>query len=84
MEIDTGACVSVMSEGRFKKLWPEEKRPVLMDTNATLRTYTEQVIGILGEVKVSAVVQGIPAEEKLPVVIVAGRGPTLLGRDWSS
>ena len=28
MEIDTGACVSVMAESRFKKLWPEEKRPV--------------------------------------------------------
>ena len=77
MEIDTGASVSVMSESRFKKLWPEEKRPVLMDTNATLRTYTEQVLGILGEVKVSGVVQGIPAEEKLPLVIVAGRGPDL-------
>lgn len=40
MEVDTGASVSVISQGTFHKLWRSEGAPELKETNIRLRTYT--------------------------------------------
>ena len=45
-----------------------------------LRTYTGEEIPVLGNVAVQVQYQG--QEEELPLIIVAGDGPSLLGREW--
>ena len=78
MELDTGAAVSVMSKETFLNL-PGEKGN-LLPTKLKLRTYTgENVIPLgIGSVDVAYGNQ----ELKLPITVVDGKVPTLMGRDW--
>ena len=81
MEIDTGASVSLISRDTYRKLWPDqERRPKLQPSAQRLRTYTGQELDVQGSVTV-AVTYGSQSE-KLPLLVVAGNGPSLLGRDW--
>jgi hypothetical protein len=80
MEIDTGASVSIISEATYDKLWPKARAPALQDSTARLRTYTGEELRVLGTINVVVLAKGI--EEHLPLVVVAGNGPSLLGRDW--
>ena len=79
MEIDTGASCSVISEETYSKLW-SNNAPKLNTTDVKLRTYTGKTIKILGSVRVDVEYQ--EQKEKLNQLVVAGTGPTLLGRDW--
>ena len=78
MEIDTGASVSLMGEVHFKPL--REKGAILRQSNAKLSTYTGETIPVLGisDVKVEHNGQTLT----LPLVVIPGNGPPLLGRDW--
>ena len=71
MEIDTGASVSLINETVFKSL-NRKARP----STKRLRTYTGEEIPVVGECEVSV------GSVKLPVIVVSGSGPCLLGRDW--
>ena len=77
MEVDTGACVSLVSKQTFQSLFPAQ---TLRPLKAQLRTYSGEVIPSLGEVDV--VVTYKDQQVTLPLVVVEGSGPNLLGRNW--
>jgi hypothetical protein len=78
MEIDTGASLSVISEQTFHNISaPTDK---LLKTDITLTTYTSDELNILGLYNVR--VRHRYQEEVLPLVVVEGQGPSLMGRNW--
>lgn len=79
MEIDTGASRSVISEKQFRELWPNR---TLKPSSVQLQTYSKEPLPVLGQIKVRAEYAG--QEAKLPLLIVKGDGPPLMGRDWLS
>ena len=78
MELDTGAAVSVMSKESFLNL-PGEKGK-LVPTKLKLRTYTGETVIPLGIGQVDVALGN--QELKLPITVVDGKVPTLMGRDW--
>ena len=76
-EIDTGAAATLMSEKAFKHHWPDK---ILKSASSSLKTYTGQVIPVLGSVDVNVQYQN--QEDKLSLMVVKGDGPNLLGRNW--
>ena len=77
MEIDTGAAVSIISKKTQESLFPRVSKPSI-----SLRTYTSELIPVLGQLKVEVKHRGYVGTHQL--VVVAGNGPALLGRDWLS
>ena len=80
MEVDTGASVSLVSEATVEKLWGKERLSQLQSSKVKLRTYTGQNISVIGSAMVK--VQSGGQIEHLPLLVVGGNGPSLLGRDW--
>ena len=79
MEVDTGASVSLISETSYKGLWTKTHRPRLKPCTRKLHTYTGEGLKVLGSLEVEVAYK---AQEKiLSLLVVAGRGPSLLGRD---
>lgn len=79
MEIDSGAAVTIISE----KLWSSINRKgqlKLSPCNTILQTWSQQRLQILGECLVS--VQFKSKKVHLPLIVVAGEGGSLLGRNW--
>ena len=79
MEVDTGASVSIMPENLYRQLWPTRG---LKETTIRLQTYSKQPTAVVGVTDVQIDYEGQTAT--LPLVIVKGEGPTLLGRNWLS
>ena len=79
MEVDTGAAVSVCSSAGFRRLWPDSG-PELEPCSVQLKTYSEEALKVLGQVLVNVHYAGQAA--RLPLVVVDGAGPCLLGRNW--
>lgn len=79
-EIDTGCSVSIMNEVKFNEMWNEKERPQIRQTKLLLASYTGEKIKVVGvaEVEVSYERQ----IKTLPLVVVKGTGPSLLGRGW--
>ena len=77
MEIDTGAAVSLISERQQKVMFPNA---TLDKSRVELKTYTGERITVAGELKVQ--VRYGQQKRHLPLIIVAGDGPSLLGRNW--
>ena len=77
MEVDTGAAVSIISEETQKKLFPGA---TLEKSSIGLRTYTLEPMTILGQISVQ--VKYGEQGHSLPLTVVAGKGPSLLGRNW--
>lgn len=77
MEVDTGAAVSIMSQTTFDELWPNRSKAPSM---VRLQSYSAEPISVVGSIEVAVEYQEQSAE--LPLVIVEGNGPTLLGRHW--
>ena len=78
MEVDTGAAVTPVSEG----VWEDKLGKIpLEDTDVVLRTYTGERLKVLGQAMVDLQHQQNPAVT-LPLIVVAGNGPALLGRNW--
>ena len=80
MEIDTGASLSIMSEQTYHSLWPIQSRPELQPTTVKLHTYTKEPIKVLGIITVHVCYK--EQNKSMPLLVVAGHGPSLLGRDW--
>ena len=81
MEVDTGATLSIISKKTYERLWPTQKlAPLLKFSHATLKTYTGEQIKVLGSIDVNVTYQ--TQKRRLPLLVVAGDGPSLLGRDW--
>ena len=79
MEVDTGAAMSVMTHSQKQKLFPTA---VLEHSSIVLRTYTTEKLQIMGEMTVC--VEYGDQKATLPLLIVEGEGPALLGCDWLS
>ena len=78
LELDTGAAVTVMSEQKFRQLFPDQH---IEQPSIELTTHTGELMNIVGEttMEVSFAHQG---SKSLVLVVVAGSGPSLLGRNW--
>ena len=78
MEVDTGASMMLISGQSYHMLTNVPSLAPAIDT--TLRTYTGEVVPILGACEVTMNYEGNNA--KLPVHVVRGKGPNLFGHDW--
>ena len=77
MEVDTGAALSIISERTWKKNFPGI---TLKKADVVLKTYTNERMTVMGELLVQVAYK--QQCEHLPIVVVAGDGPSLLGRNW--
>jgi len=76
MELDTGASVSIISQ----QVWEETfGKPKLMKRSTLLRTYSGEQLKVLGQLKVT--VKYNDQVQQLPLLVVAGDGPSLWGRE---
>ena len=79
MEVDIGAAASVISEETYHALWCNNAS-LIQQTKVKLRTYTGEILETLGQVNVQVKYHG--QKEQLPLLVVRGNGPSLLGKDW--
>ncbi|XP_032069735.1 uncharacterized protein K02A2.6-like [Thamnophis elegans] len=80
MELDTGSATSIVSWSMIKRLLPQLSKRQLQDCNLTLRDYQGNLIPVIGTRKVRVQFKGFSG--RLPLIIVEGRLPSLLGLDW--
>ena len=80
-EIDTGASLSVISDKVLYENFGDNFIDDMKDVSFTLKTYTGEEIKPLG-VKTVEVKAKDGNIHKLPLVIVKGNHPSLLGRNW--
>ena len=77
MEVDTGAALSVISEATRRDVFPND---TLHPSNLILKTYTNERMEVTGTLNMR--VRYGNQKQKLVLVVVAGDGPSLLGRNW--
>lgn len=77
MEWDIGADVTLMSETTYKEMFPHTK---LRSSSVLLKTYSGECLPVLGELDVQ--VEYEQQKRGLVLIVVAGTGPSLLGRNW--
>ena len=82
MELNTGASISILNEDTYKSIQQQSYIAPLVKTSNKLRSYTGHFIQVLGITEVKARYGG--KELVLPIHIVNGDGPNLMGRDWMS
>ncbi|KAM7293320.1 uncharacterized protein ISCGN_026450 [Ixodes scapularis] len=76
MELDTGASVSIIGEEKFNALFPGTP---LEHSEVRLKSYSGELSSVLGKITAAAKVGTL--ESTLPLFVVKGTCPTLLGRD---
>ena len=77
MQVDTGAAVSLVSEVVYKE---KQHHLTPQPTKITLKTYTGETVPVRGIVTVTVKLN--IQKVKLPLYIVKGSQPALLGRTW--
>ena len=77
MEVDAGASCSVMSLSKFKEVGQLRE---LKESSVRLRTYTGELVKPYGNKVVEVSHEG--TKNRLPLLVVKGNMPTLLGRNW--
>ncbi|CAB4030147.1 uncharacterized protein K02A2.6-like, partial [Paramuricea clavata] len=80
MEIDTGASFSVINEKTLQEISRGKGNLVLKQTEISLRTYTGEKISPKGITEV--VVEYNNQVSRLPLLVLKGNGPNLIGRNW--
>ncbi len=82
MEVDTGAALSLISSGTYHSICKASKvqGEPLKETTVCLKTYTVEHIIILGVWNVNVESKG--QKLVLPLYVVEGSGPSLMGRNW--
>ena len=82
MEIDTGASSTLINEEQFTQLKQGDKVLHLQTEGVpSLRTYAGGIIQPIGKLAVSVEYENNPTR-LLQLLVVPGRGPNLIGRDW--
>jgi len=76
MKVDAGSVVSVVSKTTLKKLFPGA---LLKNSSAKLRTYSGQLLEVLGKIEV-LIIYG-KQYKHLPLYVVSNDGPSLHGRE---
>ena len=79
MEVDTGASLSIISEVTYQSLWTAEFKPPLKTTDIKLHTYTKESLQVLGSIEIDMIYK--EQSKCLPLVVVGGNEPSLLGRN---
>ena len=74
MEVDTGAAVSIISQQEYKSKFSQYK---LHESDVILKTYTSEMMNVVGEITVHVNYQD--QEVEMDLVVVEGAGPALLG-----
>jgi len=77
MELDTGSAVSILPAHLYNK---HLKDVPLKKSEILLKSYTDDIIPVIGEIEVD--VQYESQVKKLPLVIVQQDSPPLMGRNW--
>ena len=77
MEIDTGASVSIISSATYNDTFQDK---ALQPSTVKLKTYSGKELRNLGAISVK--VRHHSQEMDLPLLVVEGNGPSLLGRNW--
>ena len=77
MEVDTGAALSLISEETYSSKFNSFQ---LHSTDIQLRTYNGELLPVLGSLEVNVEYESQCAT--LPLLVVQGSGPSLLGRNW--
>ena len=80
LELDTGASRTIISESMYRSYLSQYK---LSKCYAKLRSYTGEVVPVLGEIVVPVQYNGRTYSNML-LVVVGGSKTGLLGRDWLS
>ena len=76
MELDTGASVSIILEKTWRKVLQSQH---LSSSPVKLRTYTTEPLAFLGR---GWCLSNMRSRSNLPLIVVAGTGPLLLGLNW--
>ena len=71
--------MTLVSENTYCKMWPHNAPP-LEPSSMELRTYTGEQLEVCG--CVSVWVKYKDQEARLPLLVVRGAGPSLLGQNW--
>ena len=77
MELDTGAAITIISETKYKEQFPGKK---LRELSTLPKTYSGERLRVVGETDVK--VEYERQKASLTLTVVAGDGPSLLGRNW--
>lgn len=72
--------LTVMNEACFKATWKEPLSPELKPVQIKLETYTGEPIKLIGAAYMDVMYH--QQRKKLPLIVVEGKGPKLLGRGW--
>ena len=79
MELDTGASLSIIKH--FVPCGPfRQGQSCKHHSSVKLHTYTKEAIKVLGSITVKVTYK--TQAKDLPLLVVAGEGPSLLGRNW--
>ena len=81
MEIDTGAHHSLISESTYHGTWSHGKL-LLEPVTIPLQTYTGEKLTVLGSINVSVKYTYKDQQQELSLLVIAGSGPSIIGRDW--
>ena len=79
IEVDTGAAVSVINQEVYRKKFGHI---TMTESDRLLKSYSGHQLETAGEIEVTVTYGDIT--KKLPLVVVQGNGPALLGRNWMS
>ena len=80
MELDTRASLSIISEKTYYSLWSIQARPKLEVSSVKLHTYTKEAIKVVGSMSMEVTYKA--QAKTLPLLVVAGEGPSLIGKNW--
>lgn len=75
-EIDTGAGLTILNEKTYRQIGCGKLDPAKIK----LYTYTRDRVDVLGKMYVKVIYKG--QMNQLPLLVVKGEGPNLMGRDW--
>ena len=82
MELDTGASLTIINETTYNQVQQQSSVPQLQPTQHVLKSYSGHSIQLLGHLDITVRYGG--TQVNLPVHVVGGGGPNLMGRDWLS
>ncbi|XP_049883119.1 uncharacterized protein LOC126378773 [Pectinophora gossypiella] len=81
LQVDTGACYTLINEHTWRQLQPRLLPPRRLDAAPLLlRTWTNAPVHLLGRTVLPVRYKDIDYE--LSLLVAKGSGPNLLGRDW--
>ena len=79
LEVDTGATMSLISQETYNRLCFHGNAPPVKQSLLKLRTYTGEIIEVVGEIEVNVSLN--IKEYNLSLLVVKENGPNLLWRD---